>query len=251
MANPQELATIDFPKGSLRSGWFSTRSARLTYAQWEQIQTQQQSFSGVAAWIANRFNLALGGEVRFAEELYVSGDFFNVLGVQPLIGRVFKPADDRIGCGSPQAVIGYAFWQREFAADPTIVGRTVTLDGRPIPIAGVTPPGFFGVEPGFRYDVALPLCADDLFINDPKGLGRIAQRRAWWLSAVGRLKPGMTVERASAQFRTVSPGIMQTTLPPDYRPDAAKRYLQNKLAVTPGGTGVSDLREQYETPWSA
>src|SRR2546423_7510661 len=77
--HPEELVTIDFEKGSARSGWFSTRSARLTYAQWEQVRAQQQAFVGVIAWSAARFNLAAGGEVRHAEGLYVSGDFFRHL----------------------------------------------------------------------------------------------------------------------------------------------------------------------------
>src|SRR5437764_9813194 len=86
---PEELAYIDFAKNSMRSGWFSTRSARFTYAQWEQIRDHQQAFSGIFAWSATRFNLAAGGEARYTEGLYVSGDFFRVLGVQPIIGRIF------------------------------------------------------------------------------------------------------------------------------------------------------------------
>src|SRR6185503_17849059 len=73
---PQELAYIDFAKGARRSGWFSSRSARLTYAHWDQIRRQQQAFTGVLAWSAARFNLTPGGEKRFATGLYVSADFF-------------------------------------------------------------------------------------------------------------------------------------------------------------------------------
>src|SRR5205823_221444 len=134
---PEELAYIDCAKNSMRSGWFSTRSARFTYAQWEQIRDHQQAFSGIFAWSATRFNLAAGGEARYTEGLYVSGDFFRVLGVQPIIGRIFSADDDRPGCGSPVAAISYAFWQREFAGDPAAVGHTVTLDGRAFPIIGV------------------------------------------------------------------------------------------------------------------
>ena len=71
----------------MRSGWFSTRSARFTYAQWEQLQQRRELFSGMLAWSATRFNLAAGGEARFAEGLLVSGDFFRVLGVSPALGR--------------------------------------------------------------------------------------------------------------------------------------------------------------------
>ncbi len=243
---PEELAYVDFAKGSMRSGWFSTRSARFTYTQWEQIRDQQEAFSGIFAWSATRFNLAAGGEARYAEGLFVSGGFFHVLGVQPILGRAFTAEDDRLGCGNPAAVISYAFWQRELAGNPDALGRTVTLDGRPFPIIGVTGPGFFGVEVGHRYDVAVPLCADPLFFED--GKGRIPGRTAWWLSLMGRLKPAWTVERARAQLQALSPGIMQATLPPEYRPDDAKRYLADKLDVTPGATGVSGLRREYESP---
>jgi len=246
--DPQELAYIDFAKGAMRSGNFSTRSARLTYAQWDLIRTQQQAFSGTLAWSARRFNLAPGGEARYAEGLYVSGDFFRVLGISPLLGRTFTVDDDKPGCGSPDAVISYAFWQRELGGGPGALGKTVTLDGRPFPVAGVTPPGFFGVEVGNRYDVAIPLCADRLLAAD--GKGRMPIRRSWWISAMGRLKPGWTFQRATAHLQALSPAIMQESLPPTYRPNDAKRYLANKLEATPGATGVSGLRREYETPLS-
>jgi hypothetical protein len=143
--NPQELVSIDFEKGSARAGWWSSRSARLTSAQWEQIRAQQQAFTGVLAWSAARFNLANGGEPRFAEGLYVSGDFFRHLGVVPLLGRTFTSHDDNHTCNAA-AVLSYPFWQREFGGDPGTLRHTVNLDGHSIPVIGVTPPSFFGVE---------------------------------------------------------------------------------------------------------
>jgi len=243
---PQELAYIEFTKNSMRSGWYSTRSARLTYAQWQQIHERPSAFSGTIAWSATQFNLAQGGQVRNADGLYVSGDFFNVLGVPAVLGRTFTAEDDQPGCGSPGAVISYSFWQREFAGDAGVLGRSVKLDGHPFTILGVTSAGFFGVEVGNRFDLAIPVCADPMFAED--GKGRIPVRHAWWLSAMGRLKPGWTIQRANTEMQTLSPGIMEATLPPNYRPDGAKKYLANKLAVTPGGTGVSQLRGAYENP---
>jgi predicted permease len=243
---PQELVTVDWEKGSSRSGWFSTRSARFTYAQWEQIRAQQQAFTGVAAWSANRFNLTKGGEARYAAGLYVSGNFFNVLGVKPALGRTFTDEDDTPACASPGAVISHAFWQREFGGDPGILGRNVSLNGSSIPVIGVTPPQFFGVEVGYQYDVAIPLCADRLLAEDEKG--RIPIRHAWWLSIIGRLKPGWTAERGTAHWHAISPALMQATLPPSYKPDTAKRYLANKIGATDGSSGVSYLRRQYERP---
>jgi putative ABC transport system permease protein len=244
--HPQELVQIDFERGSARSGWFSTRSARLTYAQWEQIRAQQQAFVGVLAWSAARFNLAPGGEARHAEGLYVSGEFFRQLGVDAELGRTFTIQDDSETCGGAGVVLSHDFWQRQFGGDRGILDRTITLDGYPLRVIGVTPASFFGVEVGNRYDVALPLCADRLLAEDKKG--RIPIRHAWWLSMMGRLKPGWTAQRATSHLHALSPGIMQATLPPTYKANQMKLYLANKLAATESGTGVSGLRQEYERP---
>lgn len=242
--DPQTLANIAFAPKSSRSGWFSTRSAQLTYAQWDEIRKQQQAFSTVMAWSAARFNLAEGGEVRWAEGLYVSGDFFSVLGVTPSLGRTLAAQDDTAACPDPGAVLSYSFWQGEFGGDRNVTSRRIVLDGHSLPIIGVTPPSFFGVEVGRSYDVAIPLCADRILAEDHKG--RIPVRHAWWLSMMGRLKPGWTIAKASAHLKAISPSITQASLPEVYKPDQAKRYLANQLGVTEGATGVSNLRQDSE-----
>lgn len=246
VANPQDLAYLDYAPHSRRGGWWSTRSATFTTANWESIHRRQEAFSGVIAWSAYSFNLVAEGKARYAEGLLVSGDFFRVLGARAAVGRVFTAADDRPGCGSPGAVIGYSFWQSEYAQDPAITSRTVRLDGHIFPIIGVTAPEFFGVEIGHRYEVAIPLCADPLFWEP--GKDRARSRTAWWLSIMGRLKPGLSIARANAQIQAVSRAIMRESLPEEYRSDMAKGFLANKLTVTAGGTGVSQLRRQYQDP---
>ncbi|MGH9630830.1 MAG: ABC transporter permease [Bryobacteraceae bacterium] len=167
----------------------ASRSAEFTYAQWEQIRAHQQAFSGVLAWSAARFNLARGGEARFAEGLYVSGDFFRQLGVDAILGRTLTAKDDSAAC-NPGAVLSHAFWLREFGGDPGVLGRTLSLDGYSIPVIGVTPPSFFGVEVGSRYDVAIPLCADRLLAQDKKG--RIPLPAGWLVAFHhGTLEAGM------------------------------------------------------------
>jgi predicted permease len=244
--NPQELAYVDYAPRSRRGGWWSTRSATFTYANWESIRRHQEAFSDVIAWSAYSFNLVSEGKARYAEGQFVSGEFFRVLGARAAVGRVFTADDDRPGCGSPAAVIGYSFWQSEFAGDPAITSRTVRLDGHVFPIIGVTAPEFFGVEIGHRFEVAIPICSDPMFYEP--GKNHLLTRTGWWLSIMGRLKPGWSIPRAHAQIQAVSPAIMRETLPEDYRSDMAKGYLANKLIVTEGGTGVSQLRRQYQEP---
>jgi predicted permease len=110
----------------------------------------------------------------------------------------------------------------------------------------VTPAEIFGVEVGHQYDVAIPICADRLLATDGKGRAPVAW--SWWIAAMGRLKPGWTLERAQAHIQALAPVVMEGSLPPTYRPDDAKKYLANKLVAKSGATGVSNLREDYEQP---
>ena len=191
------------------------------------------------------FNLATGGEVHYAKTLRVSGEFFHVLGVEALLGRLLGPADDQPGCGIGGANISFAFWQRNFGGDRAIVGKRLTLEGNSFEIVGVTPPGFNGVSVGDTFDVAVPVCIEP--IVSPRN-NRLTLRHAWWLASIGRLKPGWTIERANAQMNAATPGILQETIPPVYDSEKVKKYLEYKLGAFSASTGFSSLRQDSETP---
>ncbi|HTU44411.1 MAG TPA: ABC transporter permease [Bryobacteraceae bacterium] len=244
--HPEQLAQLQIAKNEhCCSGNFSNRWSNFTYAQWEQIRDRQQAFSSISAFGDTRFNLSERGEVHFAEGLWVTGDFFKTLGVAPLLGRLISQEDDHLGCGSPGVVISYAFWQRNFGGDPNVIGKQLSLDSHRLDIIGVTAANFFGVEVGRDFDVAVPTCAEPLISGEDSHL---AKRWHWWLAIIGRLKPGFTVNRAAAQAAAISPQVFGNTVPPNYRPDAAKYYTQYKLTALPAGSGVSSLRKRYEEP---
>lgn len=242
---PEELVEVRLPPGSSRSGRFTGGRSNLTNPLWEQIRDRQEAFSGMFAWCNSRFNLSSGGEARYAEGLWVSGDFFRTLGVKPQLGRLFSVEDDRRGCGSLGTVISHSFWVREFGGDPGALGRTVTLSSHPFPVIGVTPPGFFGVEVGRTFDVAVLLCSEPVIAGEESALD---SRWHWWLAVMGRLKPGWSLERVNAHLGAMAPGTFEATLPDTYQPDMAKRYLASKLIAEPAGRGVSSLRASYENP---
>jgi len=244
--DPWELAAIDTAPDFYTSGNYRSRNRAFTYAQFEQLRMHQQAFSDVLAFGDIRFNLSRGGEARFAEGLFVSANYFKVLGVMPLLGRDFAATNDDRDCRDAGAILSYSFWQREFGGDGAVLGRTIQLNGQSFPVIGVAPKEFFGLEPGRRFDVAVPLCVDTLMADD--GRGRMDIRHAWWLTLVGRLKPGWSVERASAHITQLSEVIFRETVPEVYRPDDVKAYLANKLRVVAAGTGISSLRRQYENP---
>jgi predicted permease len=245
VTNASELARIQPTSEDYMRGNHSSRYPAVTNPIWEQIRNKQQAFSSVAAWGLANFNLAQGGEVRPARGLWVSGDFFNMLGVQPQLGRTFMASDDQRGCAGPGVVISHSFWQREYGGDPNVVGRKLTLADHQFEVIGVTPASFFGLEVGKSFDVALPICADALISGKNN---RLDSGVNWWLVVTGRLKPGWSTEQATAQLQAISPGLFQATLPANYPPVSVNGYLGGKLEAVAGGAGYSTLREEYERP---
>jgi predicted permease len=242
---PQQFAMLQLAD---KTGWRGSGASwypALTNSIWERFRDSQETFSGVLAWSNNNFNLSPGGEARFARGLFVSGDFFRVLGVAPLMGPVLTAADDHRGCGLPGAVISYSFWQRELGADPSAIGRKLMLNFHQVEVIGVTPAGFSGLEIGRSYDVAVPICSQAVLSSQDNWLDA---GTVWWLTVMGRLKPGETLAQASAQLRATTPAIFQATLPSNYPPVNVKDYLKFKLVAVPAENGVSGLRSQYGDP---
>jgi putative ABC transport system permease protein len=241
VAAPQELAEVKLTNPDARRGsenWYG----QLTNLVWEQVRDNQQAFSKTFAWGKASFNLANGGEAREANALIASGSMFDVLSVHPVLGRTFTPTDDQKNCGASSAVISHAFWQREFGGDASVVGKKLTLNSHPVEIIGVTPASFYGLEVGRSFDVAVPLCAEPALLGEAS---RSANPTGWWLAVVGRLKPGWTLDRATAQLGSISPGVFKATLPPKYPAESVKDYLAFRLAAYPAGSGESQLRNEY------
>ena len=241
----QELALVRIGNRTWSSGRHEGRYSDLTNPMWEQIRQRQEGFSSTYAWASAEFNLAQGGEARYAQGVFVSGDFFKVLEVQPLLGRVLTAADDTRGCGTQSAVISYAFWQHEYGGQGSALGAKLTLEGHPVSIVGITPPGFFGVEMGRSFDVAVPMCSEPVIRGEESLLD---MRHGYWVAVMGRLKPGWTIEKATAQLNAVSPQVLEATVPPVYKPDNVKKYMEYRFSAYPAQNGFSQLRQEYENP---
>ena len=242
--DPQRLTLIDLAD---HKGWRGSQAsayATFTNPMWERFRDTQDAFSGVLAWGQSDFNLSPGGEVHLAHGMFVSGDFFQVLGVPPLMGRFFTAADDRRGCAVSGAVVSYSFWQRELGGDAGAVGRKITIDYHPVEVIGIAPASFFGLEIGHSFDIAVPICAQPAL----RSRSWLDWGTAWWLSVLGRLKPGGTIEEANTRLLAGSAGLFRATLPTNYPAVNVKDYLRFKLHATPAGNGVSSIREQYGDP---
>jgi predicted permease len=239
VTNPQELAEVRIAGENRVFGSSNMVNSELTYALWEQIRQSQEAFSRIFAWGNGDFSVGDGGDARRARGLWVSGDFFPTLGVTPLQGRLFTTADDRRGCGSQGAVISYEFWRSYFGEANSAIGGPLRIQDRLFTVIGVTPPGFFGLEVGQGFDVALPLCA-----REARALDRLDY---FWLVVMGRLKPDWSLAQAAASVNTSSGAVFEATLPPGYDIVNVERYRNFRLTAVPAGRGVSRLRQDYET----
>jgi putative ABC transport system permease protein len=194
-------------------------------------------FAGTAAMSLLRPDISNTLERRSAFGLAVDGGFFDTLGVSPAIGRLLTPQDDALGT-PPVAVTDYEFWQSEFGGRSDILGATIRLDGKPFTIVGVTERGFFGLNVGRRFDVAISLNGYNTLY--PDSLGRLMNS----FSIVGRLKDGQSAPAAEAALRALQPGIRAALQMPDNVP-----RLIRPLSITAIPAGLSTTTQQeYSKP---
>jgi len=237
---PQELAEL----GRQNPKYPGEPSPSFTNPLWEQIRDHQDVFSGVFAWSGTRFDLSSGGAVQYANGLFVSGDYFRTLGVQPVAGRLIDTADDRRGCPG-LAILSYGFWQEHFAGAQSALGGTISLDHHLFQIGGVSAPGFYGVEIGKKFDVAVPVCSAAIFDGKES---RMDHRSWWWLGIIGRIKPGLKPQQLNSRLSMLSPEIFSGALPQDWNAEGQKNFLKMTLAAKAASTGTSYLRRQFGEP---
>jgi putative ABC transport system permease protein len=217
-----------------------------TNALWEQVRPTQDVFSSVFAWGQTRFDLAQGGKVQLARGMWVSGDFFEALRLSPVAGRLIAPSDDYRGCPAV-AVLSYGLWQSHYGSAPSAVGLTLSLNRQPFHVIGVAPPGFYNMELGEKFDVAVPVCTADL-LDGPRS--RLDDRSWWWLQVGGRIKPGIDLASLRVRLAALSPGIFEAALPQDWSPEGRRDFLNRSLLAVPAATGVSEfgMRLRFERP---
>lgn len=221
------------------------KNSIFTNALWEQLRDRQDVFSGVLAWGSpSHMDLAQGGAIHPVDIIFVNGEFFNTLGVQPAAGRLFSKSDDQRGCATT-AVLSYGFWQDHFGSNKNTIGSTLSLDKHVFEVIGISAAGFSGVDVGRKFDVAIPICSSTVF-DEKKS--RLEIRSYWWLSVMGRLKTGVTKEMADAHLEVISPQIFQGALPLDWGKGGQDRFLKNVMSTAPAAKGKSGLRDEYEHP---
>jgi len=209
-----------------------------SHTDYKWLDKHNDIFAGLLASSIQEFLLDLGGHKEKIPGEFVSGNYFSVLGVQPILGRAISPDDDTAPGRHPVVVISYAYWQRAFGGNPEVLGQKVRFSDNVLQVVGVAPNGFAGESIGAYPDFWVPLSMAPVL----RGNSFLHTRNVSWLRVLGRFRPGMTIRNGRASLSVLLKS-MQAALHIDPQND----YL-GSMALEPGSGGFSGLRDRYSQP---
>ena len=248
---PAELVNLSAPgpkPGSQSCGQAGDCDAVFSYAMFRDLQKVQTSFTGIALHLLFGASLAFDEQTMNAEGLMVSGNYFQVLQVQPALGRLFDSNDDRLVGEAPVAVLSHAFWTSRFGADPGVLNRTIIVNGQTLTIVGVAARGFDGTTLGSRPSVFVPVT---LRGGMNRGWRQWSNRQSYSFYLFGRLRPGVTIDGArgalNAQYRAIINDV-EVPLQTGMSDATMARFKVKPIVVEPGGLGQSSTRTVARTP---
>jgi predicted permease len=246
--NPRELVLISDP-GSNRGSFNGDNSDRLfSRPFYIELRDRSQVFSGLIARFPTSANFVYQGQSESISAEVVSGNYFDSLGVSADRGRLLSAADDITKSGHPVVVLGYAFWQRRFGGASDILGKTARVNNSLMTIIGIAPRGFFGVDVGRNPDVYVPLAMKAEMTPTRDGYD---DRASHYLHILGRLRPQMTIKKASPPLQVIFKPMLDADLANmtgNISQRFRDRFLSKLLVLTPAYNGVPTFRENTSTP---
>ncbi|HWG38667.1 MAG TPA: ABC transporter permease [Terriglobales bacterium] len=223
-----------------------------------QLREQTRVFQGVMGFRdAPKIDVEFQGHGELSAGQFVTGDYFPTLELRPELGRLFSMADETAAGANPVAVLSDQYWRSRFAGNAGIVGAQLVINNAPFRVAGVAPPGFFGVQPGTHIDVFVPVTMVGAVspslaaLHTPFDILTSPVRP--WLDVLARLQPALTPARAAAQLQPAFHVAMESAanglagLPFD-SPAARNALLESRLIAVDGGTGLAALRQRFSRP---
>lgn len=247
VAKPSELYRVGDIENCCVNGGFQDDWSLFSYDKYKTFRENTPDFLELAAFQAGHDLLGVRrtGTNQAAESQrseFVSGNYFSMFGISAYLGRVLTPQDDRKGA-DPVVVMAYRTWQQKYGLDPSVVGASFTINGNPFTVVGIAPPGFFGdrleAPPAFW----IPL-ANEPTLNPTSPLLDFPEQD--WLYLIGRIKPGANPKNIEARLQVE---LQQWLLSPisKLRPEERAMVSKQTLHLSPGGAGVRELRDEYES----
>ncbi len=220
-----------------------------SYPMLRDLEKKQTSFTGIAGHFIFGVNLAYRGQTLNSSGVFVSGSYFPTLGVQPALGRLLTPTDDQTVGGHFVTVLSHSYWETQLGANPSVINDKIVVNGHPMTIIGVAPRGFEGTTLGTKPKVYVPISMRGLMTPgfDPG----FTNRRSYWVYMFGRLKPGVSMEQATAAINSVYRPIIndvEVPLQEGMSERSLTRFKTKKLDLVEGRQGQSSLHGETRTP---
>jgi len=246
---PDRLVNLGAPgpkPGGMSCGMAGSCEMVFSYPMLRDLQqSQQKVFTAIAAHRSFGANISVDRR-SFAEDgLVVSGTYFPVLGLRPSLGRLLTPSDDETVGAHPVVVLGHWFWETRLGADPSVLGKTLMVNGKALTIVGVAPRDFDGTTVGSRPSFYAPVAMATTI-----GAG-MEERRAYWLYLFARLATGATIEQARTAINAVYRPIInevEAPLQQNMRDSVLKRFRIKEMLVEEGSRGQSSIGSEARGP---
>jgi predicted permease len=244
VADPDRLVNLSETGPNFRTLTFGSVSgsseSTFSYPMFRDLERAQEPFVGLAAHRIFDASLSTGEQARRDSGFFVSGNYFSLLGLQPVVGRLLGPQDDQADGQAESVVLSYAYWQAEFGGDPQVLGRTLIVNGTPLTIVGVAPRGFHGTTVGARASVFVPITFRG--VDTPFSVPNHDNRLFHWVYLFARLKDGVTQQEAASAINRLYRGILQETevpLVPGIDAQEREAFRTKSLVLAAGAHGQS------------
>jgi predicted permease len=244
---PRELVVLTSPGVNHGRVWSdSDGGPSFSYPMYKDLRDRNEVFTGLLARFHVQVNVAGEGQSQLAEGELVSGNYFQVLGVRPFLGRVLTAQDETAPGANPVTVLTYGYWTRHFGSDPNILNKQLAVNGSSLTVVGVARPGFTGIQVGQIPDLFIPITMKAQMTPNWDGL---ADRNDHWVTMLGRLKPGMSVAKAQAGLAPLYRSLMEgeaTALKLSSRDQ--HEFVNRMLVLDTGSHGRPILQHDTKQP---
>ena len=250
---PRELVRFEW-KGSFAgsmSSFGGDSDNYFSYPMYKDLRDRNQVFQGILAADKLGVGLSWRNQADSEDAEVVSGNYFQLLGLNPFAGRLFTQQDDTAKDANPVVVLSYAYWKSRFAGDRGVVGQSVLVNGHPFTIIGVAPPNFDSAIGGYRPGVFIPLSMEATALPWRAPLDDLNNHKAVWLTLVARLKPGVTASQAEASLASLWHSLRANELTLYKSPTArfARRFVdESHIKVLDDSRGFSPNRMDMQKP---
>lgn len=248
--DPGRLVYLNWRGNTLASNW--GMASLISYPLCRDLQAQTQFFDGVFCRHPTEVSLSTGQQHAPVRAEIVSGSYFSVLGVSPALGRLIGPSDDLQPGAHPVVVLSHEYWKAHLGSAHDVVGRKVLVDNYPMTVIGIAPPDFPGVDPHARPALWVPATMTQQAANIDSYWDRLLDRRAFWMHAFGRLKPGVTVEEAKAGLQPWFQSMLEADTRregfPSVTAEQRRAFLASTIDMLPAARGLSGLSRALERP---